>query len=250
MTALVELRGLSISGPERVLVDDVNLDVNAGEVTALVGPSGSGKSLTARACMCVLDVTPGIKAGTLRYPQLDLKRNWFEDVLDCAEAQVPSRQRRLLRMTRSLRGAWVTYSPQSASSALNPSRTIGRQLQLAILRRKERPADVGAEIREILEDVGLGPRAARALPGELSGGMCQRAALAIAIAPSPALVIADEPETGLDPVLRRSVVELLVEVCKGRGAGVLLISHNLDTVERIADNVVRLPGRDEDLVST
>ena len=72
--------------------------------------------------------------------------------------------------------------------------------------------------------------------------MAQRAALAIAVAPKPKLVIADEPETGLDPVLRRTVIELLVEVCKGHGAGLLLISHHEDTVDRIADDVVRLPG--------
>ena len=79
-----------------------------------------------------------------------------------------------------------------------------------------------------------------ALPNELSGGMCQRAALAIAIAPLPRLVIADEPETGLDPVLRRSVIDLLVRVCKQNLAGLLLISHHKETVEKIADNVVTL----------
>jgi ABC-type glutathione transport system ATPase component len=72
--------------------------------------------------------------------------------------------------------------------------------------------------------------------------MCQRAALAIAIAPKPRLVVADEPETGLDPVLRRAVVELLVQTCKEHGAGLLLISHHSDTIDRIADDVVRLPA--------
>ena len=72
--------------------------------------------------------------------------------------------------------------------------------------------------------------------------MAQRAALAIAVAPQPDLVVADEPETGLDPVLRRTVVELLVRVVRGRGAGLLLISHHEDTVDRMADDVVRLKG--------
>jgi ABC-type glutathione transport system ATPase component len=70
--------------------------------------------------------------------------------------------------------------------------------------------------------------------------MCQRAALAIAVAPKPRLVIADEPETGLDPVLRRQVVELLLTVGKAHDCGILLISHHEDTVERIADHVIRL----------
>jgi len=244
MTPLIELSGLCIRSRDRVLVEDVDLTVLPGRVTALVGASGSGKSLTARACMCVLDVDPGLQAGRLIYPEMDPEKDWFEGVHGAGEPE----QRRLLKRTRHLRGSWITYSPQSASSALNPGRTIGRQLELAIRRREEPPADMSQEICAILAAVDLEPRAARGLPGELSGGMCQRAALAIAIAPNPRLVIADEPETGLDPVLRRGVVELMVEVCRGRGAGLLLISHNLDTVERIADDVVRLPGRDVDLV--
>jgi ABC-type glutathione transport system ATPase component len=76
--------------------------------------------------------------------------------------------------------------------------------------------------------------------------MCQRAALAVAVAPQPELVIADEPETGLDPLLRRAVVELLVRVCTDHGAGLLLISHNHDTVDKIADTVITLrpPGEE------
>jgi len=96
------------------------------------------------------------------------------------------------------------------------------------------------EILRILGQVGLDRASVGALPSELSGGMCQRAALAIAIAPNPQLVIADEPETGLDPVLRRAVIELLVKVVRQNGAGLVLISHHEDTVERIADAVVRL----------
>ena len=239
MTALLDLRGLVIRTPRRTLVEGVSLTVLPGRVTALVGPSGAGKSLTARACMCVLDVAPGLESGSLRYPALQPDRDWYEGV----RGEGPRAQKRLLTETRSLRGAYLTYSPQAASSALNPGRTIGRQLELAIARRKTPPADLGAEIRDVLEEVGLGPESARALPGELSGGMCQRAALAIAVAPQPALVVADEPETGLDPVLQRAVVELLVTVCRDHGAGLLLISHHEDTVDRIADDVVRLNNK-------
>lgn len=236
MSVLAELRGLHVRAPDRTLVEGVNVRVEARRVTALVGPSGAGKSLTARAMMCVLDVSPGLEHGTLHYPALDRDRDLFASV----RGQGPAAQERLLRETASLRGSYVSYAPQAASSALNPGRTIGRQMQLAMARR-ERPArDVGAEIRDLLAEVGLGPEVATALPGELSGGMCQRAALAIAVAPQPRFVIADEPETGLDPVLRRAVVELLVTVTREHGAGLLLISHHEDTVDRIADDVVRL----------
>ena len=89
---------------------------------------------------------------------------------------------------------------------------------------------------------GLPARAAGALPSELSGGMAQRAALALAIAPDPRIIIADEPETGLDPVLRRVVTELMLQVAADHGAALLLITHNMDTVGRIADDVVRIGG--------
>lgn len=235
---LVELRDLAVAAPDRMLVDGIDVDVLPGRVTALVGQSGSGKSLTARSIMCVLDVDPGLTRGVLKFPALDPSQDWYEGV----RGGGPRAQKALLKRTRHLRGAYFTYSPQSASSALNPGRTIGRQLELVIGRRQTLPADTGAEIRSILSSVGLGASAAAATPAELSGGMCQRAALAIAIAPRPRLVIADEPETGLDPVLRRAVIELMVSVCKDYGAGLLLISHHESTVRRIADDVVRLPS--------
>jgi peptide/nickel transport system ATP-binding protein len=238
MTALIEMTDLAIRTHDRFLVDGVNMVVQPSRVTALVGPSGSGKSLTARCSMGVIDVSPGLVRGELRYPAIDGDRDWFAGVRGGDSAA----HARLLEQTRELRGSYFTYSPQAASSALNPGRTVGRQLELAILRRVVPPADMGVEIGSILRDVGLRPEVATALPGSLSGGMAQRAALAIAVAPKPKLVIADEPETGLDPVLRRTVIELLVDVCKGHGAGLLLISHHEDTVDRIADDVVRLPG--------
>jgi ABC-type glutathione transport system ATPase component len=232
---LLELKDLCITSPDRTLVDGVNINVFAGQVTAVVGHSGSGKSLSARAAMCILDVNPGLQRGELRYPQLG-DRDFYQGVCGAGMGA----QRRLMKETAHLRGSYVTYSPQSASSALNPGRTLGRQLELCVLRRKKPVANMGQTIKEILEEVGLPVRAAYSLVGELSGGMAQRAALAIAIAPDPKILIADEPETGLDPVLRRVVTELMLEVSKQHGVALMLISHNMDTVARVADNVVRV----------
>jgi peptide/nickel transport system ATP-binding protein len=238
MSVLLSMTDLCIRTTERTLVDGVSFEVHQGKVTAVVGHSGSGKSLSARAAMGVLDVDPGLVRGHLRFPGVS-SRDWFEGV--CGKGMVA--QRRLARETASLRGGYVTYSPQSAASALNPGRTIGRQLEMAIARREKAPEDVGAAVVDVLSEVGLPPRAAYALPRELSGGMAQRAALAIAIAPQPKVMIADEPETGLDPVLRRVVTELMLAVAKEHGCGLMLISHNMDTVERVADVVVRIgPG--------
>lgn len=235
MSLVLELRDLRLRSPERMVLDGVALDVRAGHVTALCGPSGSGKSVTARACLGVLDMLPGLVAGSLRYPGHG-DRDWFAGVAGGGERA----QRRLLRETAALRGGYLSYSPQAASSALNPGRTIGRQMEIAVRRREEPPADVPGTIRALLDEVGLAPHVAAALPGELSGGMCQRAALAIALSPAPRVLVADEPETGLDPVLRRQVVELILSVGKAHGCGILLISHHEDTVDRIADDVVRL----------
>jgi ABC-type glutathione transport system ATPase component len=232
---LLRVSDLCIRTPERALVEGVGFEVRAGRIVALVGASGSGKTLTARAVMGVVDVEPGLTRGSLHYPAIS-EQDLFASVVGRGSAA----QRRLLADTAKFRGGYLGYSPQSASSALNPSRTIGRQIQLAIARREQAPADPAKEIRQILEEVGLPPRAAAALPGELSGGMAQRAALAIAIASNPRVLIADEPETGLDPVLRRVVTELMLEVARRHGVALLLISHTADTVKRIADDVVRI----------
>ncbi len=232
---LLELTDLCIRTDERALVDGVSLTVDAGRVTAMVGHSGSGKTLSARACMGVIDVDPGLARGVLRYPGL-ADDNLFAGVHGNGQRA----QRRLLRRTARYRGGYITYSPQSASSALNPGRTIGRQLQLSMARRTEPPTSFTTEIRRVLDEVGLPAHTAAALPSELSGGMAQRAALAIAIAPNPRVMIADEPETGLDPVLRRVVTELMLQVASDHGVALMLISHNMDTVARIADVVVRI----------
>ena len=233
---LLVLRDLCIRTPDRTLVDGIDITLKGGRITAVVGHSGSGKSLSARASMCVLDVDPGLVRGTLHYPEVFGDRDLYEGV----RGQGMRAQQALLRDTAHLRGSYVTYSPQSASSALNPGRTLGRQLELAIGRRKTAPDDLGATIRGILDEVGLPHRASRSLVGELSGGMAQRAALAVAIAPDPSILIADEPETGLDPVLRRVVTELMIDVARQHGVALLLISHNMDTVARVADEVVRI----------
>ncbi len=237
---LLEVNGLRVAGPGRMLVDGVSVSVQAGKVTALCGPSGAGKSVTARACMGLVDVAPGLVGGTLRYPAKSAE-DWYKPHLNGGA----SGMRRLASATETMRGGYLSYSPQAASSALNPGRTIGRQMQIAVRRREgsgtgDAREREGAVIIDLLREVGLAPHVMSAVPGELSGGMCQRAALAIAMASDPQVLLADEPETGLDPVLRRQVVELLLTVGKAHGCGILLISHHEDTVTRIADSVVRL----------
>lgn len=232
MSRVLELRGLKVHAHHGPLVDGVDLDVHAGEVTALVGPSGSGKTVTARACLGVVDARPGIVRGALRlgaWPGEDV----FAGVIGGGAGAMLALDQRL----RPLRGRWIAYTPQGAASALNPGRTIGAQLA-----RAARGAEPAPNLAELLRAVDLDPGVGRALPGELSGGQNQRAALAIALAASPRVLVADEPETGLDPLLRRRVVEVLVRASERRGVGVLLVTHYEDTVSRVAARVVRLSG--------
>ncbi|MEE2750529.1 MAG: ATP-binding cassette domain-containing protein [Myxococcota bacterium] len=230
---LLQLSDLAIRSATRMLVEGVNIEVRSGAVTALMGPSGSGKTLTARAVMGQLDPGLHLVSGSLKYPVLG-DQDWFAGVSEGGNRA----QARLLKSSAGLRGSYMAYSPQLASSALNPGRTLGRQLEIALSRRDEAPSDPARAIREVLAEVGLDVSTAKALPAELSGGMCQRAALAVAVACQPRLVIADEPETGLDPVLTRGVTELLLQVCQQRGCGLLLISHQQETVDRIGAEVV------------
>mgnify|MGYP006079634147 CR=1 FL=1 len=235
--ALLDMRGLTIVHNGRSLVRDIDIVVEKGSVTALMGPSGSGKTLSARASMGQISPAIALTGGSLRFPARGDK-DWFAGVVNGG----PKVQTNLLNESALLRGPYVSYSPQMASSALNPGRTLGRQLEMAILRRADPTGDIVMAVRRSLDEVGLPFHASRALPIELSGGMCQRAALAVAVASHPQLVIADEPETGLDPVLTRGITELLIAVCHERKCGLLLISHQDETVARIGASIIRLPG--------
>jgi peptide/nickel transport system ATP-binding protein len=228
---------LTIVHNGRTLVSEIDIVVEKGAVTALMGPSGSGKTLSARASMGQIHPDIALTGGSLKFPVRG-DRDWFEGVVNGG----PRAQAELLHESAALRGPYVSYSPQMASSALNPGRTLGRQLEMAIMRRTNPTNSIAMSVRRSLDEVGLPYHASRALPIELSGGMCQRAALAVAVASHPQLVIADEPETGLDPVLTRGITELLIKVCNERKCGLLLISHQDQTVAKIGASIIRLPG--------
>ncbi len=232
------LEDLAIRTPERRLVDGVSLRLVRGQVTALVGPSGAGKSLSARAAMGVIDVAPGLERGSLWLPA-HAEGDLFAGVAGGGARA----HRRLSRRMRPLRGRVLSYAPQAAATALNPGRTLGWQLAMALRRRSTRPASEADAIRALLARVGLEPAVARALPRELSGGMAQRAALAVALAPEPAILVADEPEAGLDPITRRTIVELLQALAEEERVALWLVSHSTEIVERIAATVVDLGAR-------
>ncbi|WP_299842127.1 ABC transporter ATP-binding protein [uncultured Jannaschia sp.] len=231
MSALLEVRDLSIAiaGAARPLVDHVSFDVAAGETLCIVGESGCGKSLTALALMGLLSNPPLRRTGgTARFRDRDL----FE---------LPPRE------LRDLRGGEMAMIFQEPMTSLNPALTVGDQIVEAV--RTHRACSV-AEARdralEMLRRVRI-PAPKKRLgehPHALSGGMRQRAMIAMALANDPALLIADEPTTALDVTVQAQVLDLMVTLQRESGAGMMLITHDLGVVAGLADRVaVMYAGR-------
>ncbi|MGW0948236.1 dipeptide ABC transporter ATP-binding protein [Streptomyces sp. NPDC002623] len=229
---LLEVRGLSVSYRTRggivQAVRGVDLDVRPGEVTAVVGESGSGKSTTAHAIIRLLAANGGIDAGTVRFGRHDLTA--------LSEREL-----------RTVRGAQIGLVPQDPTVSLNPVKRIGEQVA-EVLRihglatRRSAPA---AAV-EILDRAGLPDAATRArqYPHELSGGMRQRALIAVAIAAGPKLIIADEPTSALDVTVQRVILDRLQELTEESGTAVLLVTHDLGVAaDRARRIVVMSEGR-------
>jgi peptide/nickel transport system permease protein len=222
---VLELAGLTIEidtpmGPIRP-VRDVSLRVAAGELLAVVGESGSGKSLTGLAVMGLLPDVARVVTGAA----------WIEgrDVLRLSEAAL-----------RPLRGARMAMVFQDPLSSLNPVHRIGTQIAEALRTHGlTARADIARRVRELLRQVGIPdpPRRAQSFPHEMSGGMRQRAMIAMAVANNPCLLIADEPTTALDVTIQAQVLDLLARFRRERGMALVLITHSLPVVAEIADRV-------------
>ena len=200
-------------------VDDLSITVGAGELVGLVGESGSGKSTVTAAAIALLPPAATVTDGTVSVQGRDLATLTAEEL-------------------RALRGDRIALVPQDAISALNPVRTVRSQLAEAV--RAHRPvtrAAARARADELLSLVGLDPARAGSYPHQFSGGMCQRVVIAMALINDPAVVIADEPTSGLDGVVQGEVLDLLDDIRRRLNLALLIVSHDLNVVGRIADRI-------------
>ncbi|WP_038954674.1 dipeptide ABC transporter ATP-binding protein [Bradyrhizobium japonicum] len=204
-------------------VQHVNISVAKGETLAIVGESGSGKSVTSYAVMRILDRAGRIAEGSVMFSGIDVKA--------ATEDQM-----------RDLRGREVSMIFQNPRAALNPIRKVGDQIE-DVLRTHVQQAmvsDHGEKAIEALEQVKIARPRERyhAYPFELSGGMCQRVVIALALACNPQLLIADEPTTGLDVTTQKAVMDLIVELTKRKAMSTTLITHDLGLAAAYCDRVV------------
>ncbi|MGA5035752.1 ABC transporter ATP-binding protein [Streptomyces capoamus] len=210
-------------------VNGVSYAVDAGETLAVLGESGSGKSVTAQAVMGILDTPPArITGGEILFDGRDL--------LTLKEEE-----------RRRIRGAGMAMIFQDALSALNPVMTVGDQLgEMFVVHRGMSRRDARARAVELMDRVRI-PGAAqrvRDYPHQFSGGMRQRIMIGMALALEPALIIADEPTTALDVTVQAQVMDLLAELRREYRMGLILITHDLGVVADVADRIaVMYAGR-------
>ena len=203
-------------------VEQVELRLAKGETVGIVGESGSGKSVTSYAVMRILDRAGRIAKGSVRFTGLDLTAASESDM-------------------RNLRGREISMIFQNPRAALNPIRKVGRQIEDVLLQHAEaEPGGVAEKAIQILDQVRIARPRERyhAYPFELSGGMCQRVVIALALACRPQLLIADEPTTGLDVTTQKTVMDLIVELTRERGMATILITHDLGLAAVYCDRIV------------
>jgi peptide/nickel transport system ATP-binding protein len=222
---LLSVRGLTLDIPLASgmlhAVRGIDFDLHKGETLCIVGESGSGKSLTSLAIMGLLDKNIRRSATRMDFNGIEL-------------TTASNRQ------MRALRGDRIAMIFQEPMTSLNPAYTIGDQLIEALrLHRKVSRADARARAIDLLEKVGITAAASRLgqYPHQLSGGLRQRVVIAMALMCEPELIIADEPTTALDVTIQAQILSLLVKLTREMNVAMILITHDLGVVARVADSV-------------
>lgn len=216
---LLTIKNLNISFGEKNVVKDFSFTIKKGEVFCIVGESGSGKSLSA---LSILKLLPeNVKTSTTEFTFLgkDLKLATEKEMC-------------------SIRGSEISMIFQEPMTSLNPVIRVGEQiLEVIKLHKKISKKEMQLQCEELFKRVGLSPDRINDYPHQLSGGMRQRVMIAMALACSPKLLIADEPTTALDVTIQGQILNLLKNLVKEQNMGLLLITHDLGVVSEIADSV-------------
>ncbi|MGH1352790.1 MAG: dipeptide ABC transporter ATP-binding protein [Methyloligellaceae bacterium] len=226
MSELVNIKDLGVEFQTRdgvvTAVKDVSFSVKKGETLGIVGESGSGKSVTSYALMRILDRAGIISEGSIEFSGIDIRK--------ASNSKM-----------RNLRGKEMSMVFQSPRTALNPIRTVGHQIRDVLLRHGQASMwNAKKKAIELLETVKIRDAQSRynAYPYELSGGMCQRVVIAIALACQPRLLIADEPTTGLDVTTQKAVMDLIADLTKEREMSTILITHDLGLAAAYCDRII------------
>lgn len=218
--ALLEVRQLHIAYDRRPVVEDVSFAVEPGEILGVAGESGSGKSTILRAVLGLLPPGGAVTGGTMAFDgtALTTERQW-----------------------RALRGRRMGMVFQNSGASLCPVRTVEAQVRQVLGRGVSR-REVERLALPLMEQLGLpeGVRVLRSYPMELSGGMCQRVGLLLAMLLEPELLLCDEPTSALDVLVQREVMETLGRLRRDRGTAMVLVTHNLALLESVADRVLIL----------
>jgi len=225
MDNLLEVKNLKVEfelGAKAIsAVNGVNLSIKSGEVVVLAGESGSGKTVTAMALTRILAPNARIKGGEIIFNGIDLLKSEERDLV-------------------KIRGKEIAYIFQEPTSFLNPVYAIGEQISEAIiLHQGKSRKDALQEAAKLLESVKIKDpqRILESYPHQLSGGMNQRAFIAMSLACKPKLLIADEPTTSLDVTIETEILKLLMDLKRDFGFSLLFITHNLSIAKKIADRI-------------
>jgi peptide/nickel transport system ATP-binding protein len=231
-TPLLQVKNLRVEFPSRrgnlLALDDINFNIDAGEILGVVGESGAGKSLTGAAIIGLLEPPGRVAAGEILLEGRRIDNLPYEEM-------------------RKVRGRQIGAIFQDPLTSLNPLYTVGRQLVETILTHLPvSPAEARQRAIQLLKDTGI-PAAEQRIdhyPHQFSGGMRQRVVIALALAAEPKLIVADEPTTALDVSIQAQIIALLKRLCKEKGAAVMLVTHDMGVIAETCDRVaVMYAGR-------